>query len=117
MVELRSVEQAGHLIAESSKRPVLLLKHSTRCGISAYADGQFRMFQEEHADPPVTCARVLVVEERAVSMWLAERLGVPHASPQIMLIAGGNVVWHASHYSVNEKNIEEAMNRTTGKEA
>lgn len=117
MTEISSVEEADRIVAGSHARPVLLLKHSTRCGISAYAHGQFTVFQRNHPGLALTYARVLVIENRPVSLWLADRLNVRHASPQVILIAGGSAVWHASQFSVNEQAIADAVNATAGKEA
>ena len=38
---------------------------------------------------------------------LADRLGIRHQSPQIILLAGGKPVWHASHGAVTVEIMAE----------
>ncbi len=77
-----------------------VFKHSTRCPISSEAESQVDAFLREHPDVPVW--RVLVVEHRPASLAIADLLEVPHASPQVILLAGGEVRWHTSHWDVTE---------------
>jgi len=97
-------------------RTASLFKHSTRCPISAQASRQLDSFQQEHPDLPIAYARVLVVENRPASRWLAQRLGVEYASPQITLIARQNAVWKASHYAITAPNIGRAVRSALGKD-
>jgi len=41
-----------------------------------------------------------VIRQRPLSREIAARLGIRHESPQTILIRGGAVGWHASHYDV-----------------
>jgi bacillithiol system protein YtxJ len=41
-----------------------------------------------------------VIRQRPLSREIAARLGIPHESPQVIVIRGGTVRWHASHYEV-----------------
>lgn len=100
-------EDFQHLLAESQTGPVLLLKHSTRCPISAAAQAQYSRFAEEH--PTVACWQVLVVEQRALSLLIASQVGVTHQSPQAILFVAGKPVWHASHYSITATALAAAV--------
>lgn len=86
---------------------VLVLKHSTTCPISAEAYRQFAAFSAA-APAGVEFALVRVIEERPLSLALAERTGVKHESPQALLLKGGKVLWHASHWNVTTKALQEA---------
>ena len=116
MRDITTVEQAEELVNGSSTQPVLLFKHSTRCRISAFAADQLAAVREEYADLPLTFARVLVVENRPISQWFAERLGVEHASPQIMLLSGGRVLWQATHFDITTSAIKRALDAVVTKE-
>ena len=109
MTDLTSIERTEQMLGERVNTPLLLFKHSTRCPISAGAWREFYAFREAHPGLPIRHVRVLVVEHRPVSEWLAQRLGITHASPQLMLIVGGRVVWHASHFDITRSAIEEAL--------
>ena len=106
-VELTSRDHAEALLAGDT--PVLVFKHSTRCPISAGADRRVSEFQAANTDLPVTWARVLVVENRPLSMWLADTLSVRHQSPQMILMVNGQAVWDTSHGSINAEEITGAL--------
>ena len=59
------------------------------------------------------CYEVLVREDRALSLAVAERTGVRHESPQAILLDGGRPIWHASHRDVTAAAVAEAC-RTVG---
>ena len=84
----------------------LIFKHSTRCSISSEAEKEFERFLESHSDVPVY--RVLVVENRATSIAVAEKVGVPHASPQAILVQNGVVSWSASHWDITADALARA---------
>ena len=60
-------------------------------------------FQQEHPEIPVYL--IDVIGQRPLSREIAVRLGVQHESPQTILIRGGAVRWHASHYEVTAEAL------------
>lgn len=54
-------------------------------------------------------ALVRVIEERPVSLALAERVGVQHQSPQALLIKNGKVIWHDSHGRITAAALKAAV--------
>ena len=46
---------------------------------------------------------------RHVSDQIEASTGVPHESPQVLVIVGGKVVWSASHLTVKAEAISEAL--------
>ncbi|WP_246369897.1 monothiol bacilliredoxin BrxC family protein [Saccharibacillus deserti] len=50
------------------------------------------------------------IESRPVSNAIEGNLGVKHESPQILLIRGGEVLWHASHGNISYEQIEQQVN-------
>lgn len=55
------------------------------------------------------CVEVLVREDRPLSLAVAERSGVPHESPQVICLAGGKAVGHASHYGITAAALKEML--------
>lgn len=106
--EIDSIEELEHAIEESSRRPVMLFKHSVTCPISSRA---FREFQShlEKRDPRVSYNLITVQSARAVSNEAAARLGVRHESPQAILVLGGRPIWNASHFDITADRIEQAI--------
>lgn len=105
--ELTKLDEWKQLLAESENMPVLLMKHSTRCPISAEAHEEFMKHTQVEALPGVRYARVLVVEHRPVSNAVAEDTGVKHESPQVLLLKDGKVVWNISHWRITAAALRE----------
>jgi bacillithiol system protein YtxJ len=110
LTELKALEDLDTVIARSATEPVLIYKHSLTCGTSGMALEEVR---DLLAGPPINVpvGLVLVQSARAVSNEVATRFGVRHESPQILLVRGGRVVWHASHYRVTAEAIAAALQR------
>jgi bacillithiol system protein YtxJ len=83
-----------------------IFKHSTRCSISSEAYRQVESFASDA--PEARIHVVLVVENRTTSNAVAEKLGVPHASPQAILVQDGRAAWHTSHWDITRKSLAEA---------
>ena len=83
----------------------LLFKHSTRCGTSLRAYREVEEFEALGGEVPVFL--VDVIAQRSLSRDLAERLGVRHASPQVILVSGDRPVWSASHGGINAAVLRE----------
>jgi bacillithiol system protein YtxJ len=96
------------VLADSARVPVYLMKHSTRCGISARAHVAFEQFAREIGDR-AECWQVLVIEDRPLSQAIAAETGVTHQSPQMLLFKDGRVVWNTSHGMITRDALERAL--------
>jgi len=83
----------------------VVYKHSPRCASSKTAELEVGRFAERHPDVPVY--QLDVVRHRALARSLAERLDVRHASPQVILLRRGRVVWAGSHGEVDAATLED----------
>ena len=111
-VQLKTPEDVGELLNGSNREPVFLLKHSSQCPISAEVYSAFSEFDRQGpANRAWTCALVRVIEERPLSNQIAERLGVEHESPQLLLISGSKVLWHDSHWRLTLEKMNEVAGR------
>jgi bacillithiol system protein YtxJ len=104
MRPVNSVEELEALL--ESGGPAFVFKHSTRCPVSARAFLEVKRFVSVRRDVPVYLLKV--VEDRPVSLHLAERIGVRHESPQAILIRSGRAVWHESHEGVTVDALDSA---------
>lgn len=87
----------------------LLFKHSATCPISAAA---FEEYEEWLASGPgIPSGWLNVVAERPLARAVAERSGVPHESPQVLLFAGGRCLWDASHGAITAESLALALER------
>lgn len=83
-------------IQESFERPVVIFKHSTRCGISAH---KFYDMEMDWKSTPEEIAFYYLdlLAYRPISNLVAEQLGVMHQSPQIVILKEGKAIANASH--------------------
>lgn len=106
---LTTPEQFEEILASSYSRPVIVFKHSFTCGTSAQAHEDLADYLSTQG--PFGDAEWYLVDVRAQALarLLADRLGIRHESPQILLIVSGQVRWHASHYRVTGAAIHAAL--------
>ena len=105
LIDIAALEAA---IAESRERPVLLFKHSRTCGISCEA------FDELHShisEAPLDASyKVITVHShRGVSDETEARLGIRHATPQVIVLRDGVPVWNASHFRITAEALTRVL--------
>ena len=61
--------------------------------------------------PEMDRSMVEVVRFRPISQYIAQKTSVRHESPQVLVIANGEVIFHASHSEVNKVNIQQAYKK------
>lgn len=101
---LSSVADAEAMLAASQQQPVLVLKHSTACPVSA---GAIAAFEAMDGDTPRYLA--VVQTDRDVSDYLASTLDARHETPQAFLVDAGTAVWMASHGRIQKGALEAAV--------
>ena len=90
-----------NLLTDSTKKPVIVFKHSNACSISARA---YREMEK------VDDVNILEVQSaREVSRELASLTGVRHETPQVIVLRDGKAVWNASHFDVTAASVIEAV--------
>ncbi|MDW0109930.1 bacillithiol system redox-active protein YtxJ [Sporosarcina aquimarina] len=105
MQELHTREDWEKAVKQSDNDPVLIIKHSTTCPISAAG---YREFQSFNTDTTKYC--VIVQTSKELSQQIAADTSVKHESPQALLLKNGKAVWHASHYDIQQAALEKAIN-------
>ena len=106
--EIKNSQELGEILDESSRRKIILFKHSTTCPVSACAWREVQDFILESQDE-VLVVMIKVIESRSVSNQVVEELGVMHQSPQALLLSKRQVVWHVSHQAVTREKIKKAL--------
>ena len=105
-ISLSEPQQLSGLIMESSSIPVIIYKHSSRCGLSAMTENKLEEGWES-LHPRVKLYFLDLIRNREVSNSVAERFNVRHQSPQILIIKNGICVYHSSHHEINVETILE----------
>jgi bacillithiol system protein YtxJ len=108
LTPISSIDALHAALRESFSRPVLILKHSRACGLSAQAFDEVKNWLgQTPLDGPSYL--VTVQTDRHIAREITDRLGVRHESPQALVVRDGRVTWHASHFRVTPGAIEKAL--------
>jgi len=107
-INLTSIEQVNEVVEASATTPVLILKHSTRCSISAMALNRLESSWDETKTSILTYYLDLIAH-RDISNFLAEKFNVYHQSPQVLLIKNGESYYDESHMGIRYDEIVEQL--------
>lgn len=103
MVEITTPEQADQFIEQN---PLAAVFKAGTCHKTMQGWGHVERFLREREDVPVGIIRV--VESRPASNRVAERSGVVHQSPQIILFKQGQAVFDLDNWDITPENLEPA---------
>ena len=101
--ELTDLGQLNEIIAISNEKPVAIFKHSTRCSVSRMALKQFE--NEFDSSDKVTPYFLDLIAHRDISNEIANRFGVTHQSPQLILIKEGKAIYNVSHSDIDAEEL------------
>jgi bacillithiol system protein YtxJ len=101
--ELTDLGQLNEIIAASNEKPVAIFKHSTRCSVSRMALKQFE--NEFNSSDKVTPYFLDLITHRDISNEIANRFGVTHQSPQLILIKEGKAIYNVSHSDIDAEEL------------
>ena len=102
---ITSEQQLDQIDAESKEKTIMILKHSTRCSISAASLSRIERNWKE--DGPIKPYFLDILNHRQLSETIATRYSVPHESPQVLVIKDAKCVFSQSHIEINLKEISE----------
>ncbi|MBG7630834.1 MAG: bacillithiol system redox-active protein YtxJ [Bacteroidetes bacterium] len=107
-VPLSESSQLDTLIKLSKTKPVLIFKHSTRCGISRMALKSFEKQYDLSADQ-IELYFLDLLNYRGLSDEIATRFHISHQSPQVIVLQNEKVVYHDSHYQISVEEIKKVI--------
>lgn len=104
---MNKIATAADVDSALSEPLALVYKHSPICPTSDIAYEEIRTLRQLHGDVPVYL--VDVVHFRPLSRYIAERVGVVHASPQAIILRAGVPAWHGSHFDLRADIIARRL--------
>ena len=111
MLKISSEAEVATALAEPL---AILYKHSPICPTSSIAYQEIRSLRRLQEDVPVYM--VDVIQSRPLSRYIADMLGVVHASPQAIILRSGVPAWHGSHFDLRAdtmaRQLEALKNQT-----
>ena len=99
---LTDMNQLDAIDLASQQQPQIIFKHSTRCNISADAYDEM-----EHADTEAYYLDLL--RYRDISDEIAQRYGVIHKSPQVLIISNGVCIFNESHWRIKASVLQAQL--------
>lgn len=96
--QLTAEEQLNHIVAQSAQKPQVIFKHSTRCSISSVA---WQRLQKGQLPETMDFYYLDLIRYRPVSNAVADKFGVQHESPQVLVIKNGTCVYDESHMGIS----------------
>jgi len=97
-IALTNEQQLDEILDHSNKKRQVIFKHSTRCGISSMVLKQFENQFENMSH--VDFYYLDLLQFRNISNAIALKFGVPHQSPQLIVVQNKKVVADASHHDI-----------------
>ncbi|NNE27733.1 MAG: bacillithiol system redox-active protein YtxJ [Saprospiraceae bacterium] len=107
--ELNTITQIEDLKLQSNQRPILIFKHSTRCGISSMVKRRFEKHITQNFKDTSQFYYLDLIKNRTVSNAVSEQFNVQHESPQVIVLYKGNAIYNASHNGIDAEKIESQM--------
>ena len=102
---LTRIEQLNAIDLESEIQTVLILKHSTRCGISSMALSRLERKWQAEDSQKIKPYYLDLIRYREVSNAIVTRYGILHESPQVLVIRNGRCIYSATHSEIVYEEI------------
>ncbi len=97
-IPLLELNQLNEIVANSINKTQVIFKHSTRCGISRSVIKQFEKQHEELKN--IDFYFLDLIAFRNISNTIAQKFGVIHQSPQLIVLKNKKVIAHDSHHGL-----------------
>jgi len=107
-VAFTDINQLEEINEISNTIPVLIFKHSTRCGVSTFA---LRNFQRNYSidENRLHLYFLDLISFRAISNKVSERFNIRHQSPQVLVIKNEEIIYEASHNQISIDSIKKIL--------
>jgi bacillithiol system protein YtxJ len=109
---MRKIATEADVATALSEPLAVVYKHSPICPTSGIAYEEIRSLRRLHGDVPIYM--VDVIHARPLSRYIAERVGIVHASPQAIILRAGVPAWHGSHFDLRADTIAHRLDLLKG---
>ncbi len=87
---------------------VAIFKHSTRCSISSMAKSRLESKWDFDSEK-LPIHYLDLISFRNISNLIADKFGVQHQSPQILIIKDGKCIYNDSHMSISVDELHAQL--------
>jgi bacillithiol system protein YtxJ len=99
LIDISQLDEIQSLSFQEEKG-VAIFKHSTRCSISSMAKNRLDKGQSN-----IPSYYLDLIQFRSISNEIANRFGIQHESPQLIIIKDGKAIEHSSHNMVSPSQL------------
>jgi bacillithiol system protein YtxJ len=104
-IPLINEDQVEEIKKNSTNKPQVIFKHSSRCGTSSMAQNRLN----RHEFPQEIDFYFLdIIHHRNISNKIAKDFEVRHESPQVLVINNGKCVYDESHSGIQMDDIKQS---------
>jgi bacillithiol system protein YtxJ len=114
-IQLKDRVQLNDLGEGSMQNCVLIFKHSNACSISGTVLNRLQRNWNDEEMPGVIAYLIDLHTHRDMSNAVAQQFGVPHESPQLILISRKEAVYNRSHFDINYADLRKMLNQAKTK--
>lgn len=107
--DLNTIEQLEMINERSFEKKQAIFKHSTRCSISSMVKNRVERDYDISPDD-LDIYYLDLLAYRDISNQVAQKWGILHESPQMIIIESGQAIDHASHHMINVADIKQILN-------
>lgn len=107
--KLTASTQIEELKQLSNDKPVLIFKHSTRCSVSSMSLDRLLRNWKPADEEKISPYFLDLIAYRSLSNQIEDEFGIPHESPQVIIIRNGKAVYDTSHYEISYNEIMEKV--------
>ncbi len=107
--KLDNVAALDTIEADSKNKTVVIFKHSTSCSISAMALNRLERSWKEEEMENTDAYYLDLLSYRDISNAIAQKFGIEHQSPQILVIKGGVCTYDNSHMGISYQSVKDQL--------
>ena len=108
--ELSSIDQIDQIRKESTEKPILIFKFSSRCSLSRMALDRLERNWKETEMTGIKPYFLDLITYREISNRIAHVFEVEHESPQVLIIENEKSIFDQSHMGIDYQEIRAAVN-------
>jgi bacillithiol system protein YtxJ len=106
LIPLKEENELRELIAADGCQ--IIFKHNTTCSISLGVKDRLE-HEESFSNYELAIHLLDVRASRELSNMISGRFGVPHQSPQVLVIKGGRCIYHHWGYDISADTLQEVI--------
>ena len=108
--QLESSKQLEDLIQNSTAKPQLIFKYSSRCDLSYTMLNRLENDWQPNETDNIDTIFLDILSARELSNSVENKFGIRHESPQVLVIKNGECIYDDSHMRINYNRIKECLN-------